>query len=71
MAKYGDPGMGETGTKYTPPVKGPARSTSSDWVEPDTHAESKDKSGAPGCVDNVGKSAGAGGGKKGGKTKVW
>jgi len=63
--------MNETGTKSTPPVKGPARSTSSGWVEPDTHSDTQDKSGAPGCVDNVGKSAGAQSGKKGGKTKVW
>jgi len=72
MAKFGDPGVGETGTKFTPPVKGPERSTSSDWQEPDTSPLGEDKSdGSAGALENVGKNAGSLPGKKGGRTKVW
>ena len=45
--------IGETGTQYTAPEKGPARSTSADWKEPDTHPLTDDKSGGEGAVENV------------------
>jgi hypothetical protein len=71
MPKFGEKGVGEMGTRFTEPVKGPARSTSGEWVEPDTHPQGEDKpDGTGGVVDNVGKTAGQIG-KKGGRTKVW
>ena len=63
--------MNADGTRETPPVKGPARSTSSDWQEPDTHPVGKDKSGGTGSAVNVGKEAGRQGGKKEARVKVW
>lgn len=71
MPKFGDPGIGETGTKFTPPVKGPERSTSSDWKEPNTSPMGNDKNGGEGAVDNVGKGAGRQGGKKEARVKIW
>lgn len=73
MSKFGDPGVGEMGTKFTPPEKGPERSTSAGmWKEPDTHPLEESKSdGSGGAVENVGKQAGSLPGKKGGRTKVW
>ena len=61
----------EDGTRMTPPVKGPARSTSSDWAEPNTHPVADSKAGGEGAVVNVGKGAGRQGGKKEANVKVW
>jgi hypothetical protein len=62
----------EAGTKSEAPVKGPARSTSSDWHQPDTIAKGEDKakSGGGSC-NNVGKTAGQLNGAKGGEAKIW
>ncbi len=72
MSKFGDAGnIGETGTKFTPPVKGPAGSTSSGWVEPETRPLGEDKAdGSGGSVENVGKNAGRLG-KKQANVKIW
>lgn len=59
------------GRVVTPPVKGPARSTSSDWAQPDTHPVGEDKAGGAGAVVTVGKGAGRQGGKKEANVKVW
>ncbi len=64
-------GMGETGTKFTPPEKGPARSTSGEWEQPNTRPLADDKSGGQGAVENVGKNAGRMAGKKEANVKIW
>jgi hypothetical protein len=64
--------IGETGTKKTPPVKGPARSTSSDWEQPNTRPQGEDKAGVSGgVVENVGKNAGRMSGQKQANVKIW
>lgn len=73
MPKYGDAeNIGETGTLRVAPPKGPARSTSADWEEPNTRPLGDDKSdGSAGSVENVGKNAGRLPGKKEARVKIW